>query len=401
MIKLKKDRMTIQIKTFQTGCGDCIFFVIEGDIGRYAMMIDCGVFTKEIESFIRERLGCHIELLIVTHIDEDHIIGIRDMLEQMPELEIGELWFNSYKRPNGEEIPLTDREKLVLKRLYAANPVMMDIINAKVSARQSLTLSEAILNHANAKKAWKRERINTDMGDYSILGGEYGKITILSPREKELEVIDEKFKSLFFDFFHHEHHDVPLEKDDSLYEMLQLIANAQDDQDIDTGEKAAAQTLTRDYLKEATRHRVLKSSEANEASIAFVWEKEGTRLLFSGDAAPKIVVENIAKLYREGVTRFEAVKISHHGSSHGTSNALMRLIDAPHYFFTGGEEDVRPHIDAIARVITRELPEWIEQRTLHFNYENNWTDELKKNQELQAAFHYTVDTDSNELNYEL
>lgn len=365
------------------------------------MMIDCGDFTDDIESFIVERLGSNIDLLIVTHIDEDHILGIRDMLEQMPELEIGELWFNSYKRPNGEKIPLSDRERQVLERLYAANPLVMDVVNAKVSARQSLTLSETILNHISAKNAWKRERINTDMAEYEILDGEYGKITILSPREKELEVIDEKFKSLFFEFFHHEHPDVPLEKDDALYEMLQLIADGQEELDAEPGEKAAAQTLTPELLIQSANQRVLKSSEANEASIAFVWEKDGERILFAGDASPKILVAGLSEHYGGHTTRFDVVKMSHHGSAHGTSKAMMTLIDAPHYFFTGGEEDTRPHIDAIARVITRDLPEWLDKRALHFNYENIWTDELKKNQELQEIYHYTIDTVSNELIYEL
>ena len=103
--------MTATIKTFQCGCGDSIFLIIDGEEGRYVVMIDCGVFTSEIKDFITGVLESHINMLIVTHIDADHILGVRDMLDELPELKIDELWFNSYQRPEGDELPLTEREK--------------------------------------------------------------------------------------------------------------------------------------------------------------------------------------------------------------------------------------------------------------------------------------------------
>lgn len=392
--------MIVRLKTFKSGCGDCIFFTLEGAEGRFSVMVDCGAYSPEIKAFITDDLDNHIDLLVVTHIDADHILGVRDMLEEMPELEIGELWFNAYSRVKENEIPLSEKEKKILERLYASRPVVMDVINAKVSAKQAVTLSEAILNHTNAKKAWHRERITTNRPEYNIHDGKYGKLTIISPRVKELNVIDEKFRSLFYEFFHKEHPDTPLEKDDSLFEMLQLLANEQEQIELIESEKSAFQMIDDSFLIEATNHKVLKSSDANEASIAFIWELEGHRILFTGDAAPKIMEEALKEHYGEVVTQFDAVKISHHGSAHGTSKKMMSLIDSPHFFFTGGEEDIRPHIDAIARVITRPMKDGLEQRVLHFNYENNWTDELKKAVNLQDNYHYTIDTDSNELRYE-
>ena len=390
--------MMFKVRPFQSGCGDCIFFIIEGEEGRYVVMIDCGVFTTEIKDYITNDLGNHIDLLIVTHIDADHILGVRDMLDTLPELQIGELWFNSYPRPVGNDCPLIDSEKTVLERLFASNPIVMDVINTKVSAKQTITLSEAILNHQYAKNSWKRERIDTDKKVYPIKDGRYGTISILSPQKKQLEVIDEKFKSLFFEFFHKEHPNVPLEKDDTIFELLQLIANEQESQDETESIKSAYETISKEFLAESASHKVLKSSDANEASIAFVWEYQEHKILFLGDAAPKIVAESLKGCYGDGMKRFDAIKVSHHGSAHGTSIKLMTMLDAPLYIFTGGDEDARPHIDAIARIIIRPLSAGIEKRTLHFNYQNVWTDGLKDDA-LQEELHYTVDTDIHE--YEL
>lgn len=392
--------MTVKVKTFQCGCGDCIFFIIDGEENHFVMMIDCGNFTSEIKDFITETLVSHIDLLVVTHIDADHILGLRDMLTELPELKIEELWFNSYPRPDGNELSMTDRQKTILERLYASKPAIMDIINVKVSTQQAITLSEAILNHQSAKNAWKRERIDTDKRVYAIKDGRYGKITILSPNKKQLEVMDEKFKSLFFEFFHKEHPDVPLEKDETLFELLQLLANELEQLEDLEGVKVAYEILSKESLTEASDHKVLKSTCANEASIAFVWELQEHKILFLGDASPKIVTESVKKHYGEGITQFDIVKVSHHGSAHGTSNELMSLINAQHFIFTGGEEDTRPHINAIARIIIPQLSNGVEKRLLHFNYQNSWTDGLKENVALQEELHYTVDTD-NEIAYEL
>lgn len=59
------------------------------------MMIDCHVFTSEIKDIVTDTLKCHLDYLVVTHIDNDHIDGICNMLYQMPELKIDHIIFNN------------------------------------------------------------------------------------------------------------------------------------------------------------------------------------------------------------------------------------------------------------------------------------------------------------------
>lgn len=44
--------MTATIKTFQSGIGDCIFFLIEDDATRKNVMIDCGKYTDDIQKYV-------------------------------------------------------------------------------------------------------------------------------------------------------------------------------------------------------------------------------------------------------------------------------------------------------------------------------------------------------------
>ena len=46
-------------------------------------MIDCGKYTSSIKDYVEHELGRHINLLVATHIDNDHIDGLVEMLEQI------------------------------------------------------------------------------------------------------------------------------------------------------------------------------------------------------------------------------------------------------------------------------------------------------------------------------
>ena len=60
-----------------SGNGDCIFCLVKKEDGTsLSMMIDCHVFTTEIKAIVTDILNCHLDFLVVTHIDIDHIDGI-------------------------------------------------------------------------------------------------------------------------------------------------------------------------------------------------------------------------------------------------------------------------------------------------------------------------------------
>ena len=92
------------LNTFKSGVGDCVFMRLIKDDATFSIMIDCGKYTPEINLFIKEKLHKHIDLLIVTHIDDDHINGGCEMLIAMPEITIGKIFYNCYQLLSGEKI---------------------------------------------------------------------------------------------------------------------------------------------------------------------------------------------------------------------------------------------------------------------------------------------------------
>lgn len=393
--------MRVVFKTFRAANGDCIFFILEEVGKRFSIMVDCGRYTQPIKDYIEKKLNKQIDLIIVTHIDADHVKGVIQMLNEMPDLTIGEIWFNSYQRANvSNTIPLTEKQNRYLKRLYGKIPQVVDILDTKVNANHAMSLSETILNNPTIKGAWRKDPIKVGMKDYQLCDGLFGKITILSPTQDALNDLDNEFLYLFYEFFYENHPKALLEKDTTIYELLLRVAQERDSYVQLESEKIAVQQLTKQTISTYCEKLTTPLSSANKASIAFVWEYHMHKILFLGDASPDTVIKSLTDLYGNEVSIFDAVKVSHHGSAHSTTQKMMELIESPHFFFTGGSGNKRPHIEAIARIIYRQLQQGIDSRMLHFNYRNEWTKELEK-AELQQELGYLIDYNSNELIYEL
>jgi len=84
--------MALKIKSLPANHGDC--FVIEDTDEDYVLVVDCGLkitFQNHLRKSIKKA-----DALILTHIDEDHILGAIPLLENTPEaFELGDIYFNS------------------------------------------------------------------------------------------------------------------------------------------------------------------------------------------------------------------------------------------------------------------------------------------------------------------
>lgn len=393
--------MTIQIKSFHSGTGDCIFLRLQDGAQQYVIMTDCGSYIDEelIKHYVQDELSGKIDLLIVTHIDNDHIVGVRDML-LTPGIKVGRIIFNCYQRNGlGEKKKLTKYQQERLSEIERELGLIVgDIIERNVGAPEAMKgLAATILGNPALKRVWNR--------DYTLQGKEldleeWGKIVFLSPTIKEIETLDKEFRHVLFDELNVDHTMGEWDKKEELFEillryvMLQAPGGAAVEKDI-----AGADTLE-DRLEKAKKEPVNTNSitVANKASLAFVWEKGEHRILMMGDANPDLVVKGLQDYYgaKKPPIMFDAIKVSHHGSHYNTTDELLRHADSEHYFFTGGQEEKRPSEEAIGRIALRPLPEGIKKRCLHFNYKTSLVEEIKKDKELQTKYHFTVDTTRNE-----
>lgn len=386
--------MKASLNTYPSGIGDCVTLQLSDNEGCYNILIDCGCMTAAVEDVICNQWGKHINLLVVTHIDSDHIHGLIQLLNTHEDLIIDKIWFNSYQRePEGQVEELTEKQKKILSALatHLSEKDLIGVINEK----GAVTLSEQILGNANWKSAWEREYV-VQGKELSVNDGRLGKITVIAPTVDMIEKLDKKFIRLFKDkFFAKKMKDYS--NDSSIYELLIRLADEEDELMPEENE-AGAGDYTKTSLQSHVNDAVEDITDANKASLAFVWEKNNHSILFLGDACPVIVANYLKEKYANECHLFDAIKVAHHGSNHNTTNDLMRCIDSSHYFFTGGRDDDRPGLACLARIVSRDLPAGVDTRTLHFNKKTNHTEGLTKANDAKGELKFdTTYTNSYEI----
>lgn len=386
--------MQVKFHTFPVGAGDCITLLLKNGDKELHIMVDCGHYKPEVNDYVKNEFHGHIDYLIVTHIDNDHIKGLIEMLSSKPDLTINHIFYNCYQRTS-ENLQEWD-EKMVenMKRVFDHLPVIVDMLEQKINAETSKSLAELILGNDNWKKAWRREYI-IDESSMVDLGNDMGRIIFLSPNKEALDTLDKKYRLLFWKTLY-KPKKLDYDKEETIYESLMRIMEQEDNEGFDE-EPVSSKVLDENALKFYAAEKMKDLSPENEASIAFIWEHEGHRILFMGDANPNQVVKKIGDVYNDApkTVLFDAIKISHHGSAHSTSKELVNVADSERYFVTGGAS-ARPSYQALARIIIAPLPEDLSHREIRYNRENDILKSLASNESLKDKLHYSITANANE-----
>ena len=124
--------------------GDCI--LVEYVASRY-ILIDGG-YVDTYKTFLLPKLveiadnGGVIDVLVVTHIDSDHISGIIRMLEEdkLP-ISIKEIWYNGYKHVQSS-VHVSEEDEIFVHKDICKETRSVNSI--PISAKQGCTLSTLI-----------------------------------------------------------------------------------------------------------------------------------------------------------------------------------------------------------------------------------------------------------------
>ena len=386
--------MQVKFQTFPVGSGDCITLLLKNDDKEVHIMADCGLYTQEVNDFIVNEFHGHIDYLIVTHIDNDHINGLIAMLKSTPNLTVNHIFYNCYQRTSDDLQEWDEKMVANVKRVFGHLPAVVDMLEQKIKAETSMTLAELILGNEKWKKAWRREYVTEDSAAID-LENDMGRFIFLSPTKKALDDLDKEYRTLFWKTLYKQKKD-DYKKEETIYESLMRIMEQEDNEGFDE-EPVSSKILDENALKFYADEKMKGLSPANEASIAFIWEHEGHRILFMGDANPDQVVKKIGDVYKDTPkpVLFDAIKISHHGSAHSTSKELVSIADSVRYFVTGGA-NARPSYQALSRIIIAPLPEDLSHREIRYNRENDILKSLASNESLKDKLHYSVTANANE-----
>lgn len=356
--------------------GDCILVEY---IPLHFILIDGGyvdTYNNHLLPRLREiaSKGGVIDLIVVTHIDGDHISGIVKLLEEeeMP-IEVKGIWYNGYRHVQSI-VKVGD----VLETFVHKNICKEGNTECKpISAKQGCTLSALITRRG---LAWNEPTIGGAIKSPMTITFGDAAIHILSPREDDIDNLGDFWrKRLIIDGLLNKEHSE--EYWDDAFEFCLC----KDKPGFRFHEQKVSKSYNWEKIKEAPYEA--DDSATNGSSIAFVLEAGGKRILFLGDAHSETVEQSLVALYGEEKIpiKFDVVKLSHHGSYNNNSPKLLSMIACDKWLIsTNGDNYNHPDISTLAHIVTHNTG-----CQLFFNYKLPVGDELCK-EEYHGKYEFEV-----------
>jgi hypothetical protein len=294
-----------------------------------------------------------VELLVVTHVDTDHVEGmIRLLAPPVSRWPIApeEIWFNGWRHLDKTTLGGREGEFMsALIRQRAGN-----IWNTRFGG-QAVCVDRLPQN---------RVVLKDDM-----------KLTLVSPDADALADLLEDWRKNADKW--------ELEPGNFEKAWEQLVRETK-------FHPGAELTLGPEDLTDRLRKQLRggDSSTANGSSIAFLAEFGGKSCLLLGDAHMKVVC---ASLRKSGATstaplKIDAVKMAHHGSKNNITPEFFELVDAEHWLISSnGDRFEHPDAEAVEAVIlgARRKP------TLWFNYRSQFSERWEADSKLSGAKYAT------------
>ncbi len=370
------------VDAFPAGSGDCFMVRCSDGQKKANILIDGGfidTYSNSLKSYLQEMKEKNesIDLLVVTHIDNDHINGIIKLLEENGDysqpkvIPIKEIWFNALRHlkiaESDKKLSDAEREEKSKKILQG-----VEIFNHResgtheIAGYQGYTLQELICKF-HYEIIWNRrfqgEPVSIDhLNDNTEIFIGPLKLKLLSPNLDKLGALKkdwlEHLKKKGID-------ENQADFEDEYEKYLQSLDYFSESVEI---QKISSTGFDIDKLSEVNK---VDTQTPNGSSIAFTLEFHGIRALFLGDAHNDLIESQLSKL-PDSKRKFRLVKLSHHGSNGNTGslknpNGLLNLINSEEYLISTNGGHNHPDMEAIAKIIKKNTGKG---KKISCNYQN-------------------------------
>lgn len=312
------------IKILPAYAGDCL--IIQFGVPVVTVVIDGGTAKTYSQGLLKlelEQIGV-IDLLILTHVDNDHIGGfLKFFSDPLKKCIIRKVIFNSGS---------------VLSDTLDIGVPFANTQDTEMSVKQGITLEKYFI-----KEGLLIEKRFVAGEEYEIAGA---KFEFLSPQNEDLNDFAKNWQ---------------IEADDEL----------------DMSSKKLDYNEPVESLLKKSFNEI--GSLQNKTSLAFLLTQGGKKVLFLGDAFPSVVEGALRqKGFNEtNKLKVDYVKLSHHGSKHNTSPGLTAVISCNHFIISTNGSNGNPSKECLSRVIQSQM----NAVNFYFNYYNKEWSEMFTEQE--------------------
>lgn len=357
----------MSIKLFPAEYGDCIMLSI-GKENQYNILIDGGLsktYQKYIKSEIqhirekRQKIG----LLVCTHMDNDHICGLIQVLKETNPDFIDNVWYNGFfqivnsRFYSQKENYFTDRDNKILDEIISQGVVSdseQEIgINEGMSLGVLIEESKIPLNLVVEGRAICSELVENR---YEIATNIF--ITVLGPSKNNIIELEDHWKKDMVSRNYMFRVSDKIKLTEAFEYQIECIKSIYTNENFKICEN---EDLTK-YIGDLSER---DESIVNRSSISFILEYNKRKYLFLGDTViDKTILKNIENVVGFEY-RFSAIKLPHHGSRYNITHDFISRYSADEYYcLTNSIKYGHPDLEVLATILCKDS----KFKKLIFNY---------------------------------
>lgn len=346
----------LKINIYPAREGDALLVRLGDD--EINLIIDMG-YDITYQNYIKKDLQLlsakrkKIDLMVITHVDQDHILGAINFLEENNKkdkiIDVKEVWFNSFRHLQFEKINknLDQDEIRVLNLICNQNKYRTKTDGLHdITIEQGNTLSKLLYEGTyNWNSSFNNEAVLDKGGIDSIKISDEVSIILISPTIEKLNPLAKKWKNKL----ESEKYGFTINDNEIFDEAFELFIKENEieyiNQNISKEENIVFNQLVQIDEKD--------TSLTNGSSIAFILGYKELKILFLGDAHEDIIFNKLSELKNKNYAlKFDLIKVSHHGSNKNISNRLLEIIECDKFLIsTDGTHHKHPDLATIAKII--------------------------------------------------
>lgn len=319
----------MKLHVIQAEYGDCLLLTSENRKNSTTVLIDGGpyqTFEKHLKPTLQKLLKkSKLDLVVLSHIDNDHIIGLVDLFGQIEEerekgiqelVNIDELWHNSFNDLlQIDEDPNTFFKNSFLSLNFGSedekkkmgNSITSIIMTGFQQASDLSSLAKSLKIPVNPEFS---KLILADNAPNIIKLNDI-TLHILAPSEKNLEKLRRDWK----DWSNKNKLD-----HERVFDILQI----------------------------------LDKSVTNLSSIILLAESNNKKILFTGDGSSDDIINALSTnsmLDNQGKFHVDILKVPHHGSDRNVTPDFFNKVTTEYYVISANGRDDNPSFDTLKWII--------------------------------------------------
>lgn len=358
----------MKLTIFRSAQGDCL---LASDTKKNHVLIDGGMaasYTAHVAPFLgklrakKESLG----LIYVSHIDQDHISGVLQLLDDLVEWrvhdyqtkngnpghpepdverppEVKGIWHNAFHEQIGKNAGAIESMLAAMATLLRGHDDPRVLAAAEEYAQLVTSEKQAIQVSRRIGAKQLNIPLNAQFGGQLIYVTDPAtqvtvgdlKLTIIGPYAEDLEVLRKKWNEWL----------------KTAQKTLQSVRR-QAERDEERIGASELSLLVGPLLAQAkTLGKRSMVTPANLASIMVLLESKGKSVLLTGDGHWEDILaglDNAGKLDANGGLHVDVLKVPHHGSEHNTHPDFAKAITAKRYVYCGNGSHTNPELDVIS-----------------------------------------------------